>query len=92
MLVTALDHLVITVRDLAVTVRFYTEALGMAEVTFDNDRKALAFGQQKTNLHVAGHEFEQPSCLAQRLIHHVGSGRLRIERTRAILSSRVAVH
>ena len=56
--ITQLDHLVITVRDLDATIRFYTEALGMTEVTFGDGRKALAFGNQKINLHVAGHEFE----------------------------------
>ena len=53
-----LDHLVLTVRDLSATIAFYTRALGMREVTFGAGRKALAFGQQKINLHVAGHEFE----------------------------------
>jgi len=53
-----LDHLVLTVRDLDATIRFYTEALGMTEVTFNGDRTALAFGNHKINLHVAGHEFE----------------------------------
>lgn len=57
----ALDHLVITVRDLDATIRFYTEALGMTEVTFDSTRRALAFGNQKINLHVTGHEFEPKS-------------------------------
>ncbi len=53
-----LDHLVLTVRDLDATIAFYTRALGMREVTFGAGRKALAFGQQKINLHVAGREFE----------------------------------
>jgi catechol 2,3-dioxygenase-like lactoylglutathione lyase family enzyme len=54
-----LDHLVLTVRDLAATIEFYTRNLGMTEVTFGTDnRKALAFGSQKINLHVAGKEFE----------------------------------
>ena len=53
-----LDHLVLTVRDLDATIAFYTRALGMTEATFGAGRKALAFGQQKINLHVAGKEFE----------------------------------
>ncbi len=53
-----LDHLVLTVRDLGATLAFYTEALGMEEVTFGEGRKALAFGTQKINLHEAGREFE----------------------------------
>lgn len=53
-----LDHLVLTVADLDVTVDFYTRVLGMQAVTFGEGRKALAFGQQKINLHLAGREFE----------------------------------
>jgi len=56
--VKSLDHLVLTVRDLAAAIGFYTQALGMAEVSFGDGRKALAFGTQKINLHLAGHEFE----------------------------------
>jgi catechol 2,3-dioxygenase-like lactoylglutathione lyase family enzyme len=57
MRIEALDHLVLTVRDLDATVAFY-ERLGMRHVVFDDGRHALAFGSQKLNLHVAGHEFE----------------------------------
>jgi len=53
-----LDHLVLTVADLDVTVDFYTRVLGMQEVTFGEGRKALSFGVQKINLHQAGKEFE----------------------------------
>jgi len=53
-----LDHLVLTVADIEATVDFYTRVLGMQEVTFGEGRKALAFGQQKINLHQAGREFE----------------------------------
>jgi catechol 2,3-dioxygenase-like lactoylglutathione lyase family enzyme len=56
--VRSLDHLVLTVRDLAAAIDFYTRALGMQEVTFGAGRKALAFGTQKINLHLAGQEFE----------------------------------
>lgn len=49
-----IDHLVLTCRDVDATVRFYTEVLGMSEVTFGNGRKALAFGRQKLNLHPLG--------------------------------------
>ena len=52
-----LDHLVLTVTDIALTMDFYTKALGMQAVTF-GDRKALKFGQQKINLHQRGHEFD----------------------------------
>jgi len=53
-----LDHLVLTVRDIAATCDFYATVLGMEVVTFGAGRKALAFGQQKFNLHEAGREFE----------------------------------
>ncbi len=52
--VTRIDHLVLTCRDVAATIRFYTEVLGMTEVTFGQDRKAVAFGRQKLNLHPVG--------------------------------------
>jgi catechol 2,3-dioxygenase-like lactoylglutathione lyase family enzyme len=58
MQVDSLDHLVLTVRDLRATIDFYTRALGMQEVTFAGGRKALGFGTQKINLHLAGKEFE----------------------------------
>jgi catechol 2,3-dioxygenase-like lactoylglutathione lyase family enzyme len=53
-----IDHLVLTVRDLAATCDFYSRVLGMRVVTFGRDRKALQFGQQKINLHEHGNEFE----------------------------------
>lgn len=53
-----LDHLVLTVRDVAATIDFYTRVLGMEEVTFGEGRKALRFGRQKINLHPAGGELE----------------------------------
>ncbi|WP_422029833.1 VOC family protein [Roseovarius sp.] len=58
----ALDHLVLTVRDVGRTCDFYREVLGMEVVSFrpadGTERKALAFGAQKINLHQAGAEFE----------------------------------
>jgi len=53
-----IDHLVLTVADIEKTVDFYTRVLGMQLVTFGEGRKALAFGNQKINLHQAGREFE----------------------------------
>jgi catechol 2,3-dioxygenase-like lactoylglutathione lyase family enzyme len=52
------DHLVLTVRDLDATVRFYRDGLGMRLEIFGEGRNALHFGSQKINLHVAGREFE----------------------------------
>lgn len=48
-----LDHLVLTVRDIEATLAFYTRVLGMEPVSFGAGRRALAFGQQKINLHPA---------------------------------------
>jgi catechol 2,3-dioxygenase-like lactoylglutathione lyase family enzyme len=53
-----LDHLVLTVADIAKTCDFYARVLGMKTVTFGADRKALSFGTQKINLHLRGKEFE----------------------------------
>jgi catechol 2,3-dioxygenase-like lactoylglutathione lyase family enzyme len=53
-----LDHLVLTVRDVAATCQFYAKVLGMEVVTFGAGRRALSFGEQKINLHEAGHEYE----------------------------------
>jgi catechol 2,3-dioxygenase-like lactoylglutathione lyase family enzyme len=58
MKITRLDHLVLTVADLEATVDFYTRALGMTVRAFAGGRLALRFGEQKINLHEAGHEFE----------------------------------
>lgn len=58
MIADRLDHLVLTVADVERTVDFYARVLGMTPVTFGGGRRALAFGNQKINLHQAGHEFE----------------------------------
>ena len=55
--VRSIDHLVLTVADLRATVDFYSRLLGMEERTFSG-RTALHLGDQKINLHEAGHEFE----------------------------------
>jgi catechol 2,3-dioxygenase-like lactoylglutathione lyase family enzyme len=52
-----LDHLVLTVTSVEETCSFYANLLGMEVVTFGNDRRALAFGDQKINLHQVGMEF-----------------------------------
>jgi catechol 2,3-dioxygenase-like lactoylglutathione lyase family enzyme len=48
-----LDHLVLTVRDVEVSIHFYTQVLGMTHEVFGKGRHALKFGQQKINLHPA---------------------------------------
>jgi catechol 2,3-dioxygenase-like lactoylglutathione lyase family enzyme len=46
-----LDHLVLTVRDVEATCRFYEAALGMRRESFGEGRVALHFGRQKINVH-----------------------------------------
>ena len=57
-----LDHLVLTVADIAATIAFYENVLGMRPQQFTTARgevrQALSFGNQKINLHQAGAEFE----------------------------------
>jgi catechol 2,3-dioxygenase-like lactoylglutathione lyase family enzyme len=52
-----LDHLVLTVADIAATCDFYQRVLGMEIVHFGEGRRALRFGLQKINLHAHGNEF-----------------------------------
>ena len=47
MQVTALDHLVLTVRDLAATCEFYTRVLGMRVTTFAAGRTAFSYLQER---------------------------------------------
>ena len=65
MRVERLDHLVLTVADIDASCTFYQRVLGMQVVTFGQGRKALAFGQQKINLHLHGHEFEPKAAAVQ---------------------------
>ena len=50
-MIKSLDHIVITTRDMQACTAFYCGLLGMRLETFGNGRKALAFGDQKFNLH-----------------------------------------
>lgn len=58
MKVLRIDHVVLTVADVDRTLAFYERVLGMTAVSFGEGRRALAFGDQKLNLHQAGREFE----------------------------------
>ena len=58
-----LDHLVLTVRDLETTMRFYESVMGMQKQSFGDGRVALKFGEQKINLHEYGNEFEPKAHL-----------------------------
>jgi catechol 2,3-dioxygenase-like lactoylglutathione lyase family enzyme len=53
-----IDHVVLTVGDIEATCVFYQRVLGMKVLSFEGGRTALAFGNQKFNLHQAGKEFE----------------------------------
>lgn len=57
-MISRLDHLVLTVRNIDATVAFYCNVLGMEKETFGAGRIALKFGNHKINLHEAGREFE----------------------------------
>ena len=63
MKIRAIDHVVLTVRDIERTLSFYEKALGMEPVSFGDGRRALAFGEQKLNLHQAGREFEPKATM-----------------------------
>jgi len=65
MKIRGLDHLVLTVRNLDATTRFYTTVLGMRHIVFDGDRHALTFGTQKINLHQVGAE-RHPGAIERR--------------------------
>jgi catechol 2,3-dioxygenase-like lactoylglutathione lyase family enzyme len=47
----SLDHVVLTVRNMAETIDFYSRVLGMRHIVFDGGFNALHFGKQKINLH-----------------------------------------
>ncbi len=53
-----IDHLVLTVADIAATCEFYGRVLGMEKIVFAGGRVALGFGGQKINLHPAGNEYD----------------------------------
>ena len=52
-----IDHLVLTVRDIAVTCQFYAE-LAMKGISFADTRKVLVFDNHKFNLQEVGKEYE----------------------------------
>ena len=55
-----IDHIVLTTRDKAACIRFYTEVLGMKMTSFrtpTEERFAFKFGSQKINVHEWGKEF-----------------------------------
>lgn len=57
MRVTGLDHVVLTVRNLRVTLAWYERVFGLEPVAFGEGRHLLRFGSQALKLHEAGREF-----------------------------------
>ena len=61
-IVSSLDHLVLTTRDLDLCISFYVSILGMSVRSFDatdgTTRYAIYFGAQKINLHKSGEEYK----------------------------------
>ncbi|WP_193367264.1 VOC family protein [Pelagibius marinus] len=55
-MISHIDHIVLTVRDIERAVAFYTRVLKMEAVTFAGGRRALKFGKQKINLQTLGME------------------------------------
>src|SRR5262245_55935068 len=60
------DHIVLTVKDVEVSLAFYCDVLGMERHTFADNRKAARFGNQKINFHSAdgfsGLVAKTPTC------------------------------
>ena len=57
-LIDRLDHIVLTVASIENCCDFYRRVMGMQVVMFGEGRTALAFGRQKINLPLAGHEYQ----------------------------------
>lgn len=71
LIIQGLDHLVLTVADIEATVGFYVRTLGFRRVDTGDGRTALAFAEQKINLHAAD------SAILPRAAHpHPGSADL----------------
>jgi len=54
--ITAIDHVVLTVSNISRAAEFYTRVLGMERHVFGENRTALKFGTQKINLQTLGQE------------------------------------
>lgn len=55
------DHLVLTVADVDRAAEFYENVLGMSQVSFPGDRRAVSFGAQTIKLHQAS-ELVEPTA------------------------------
>ena len=63
-MISRIDHFVLTVRSLDETCAFYERVLGFRRVDAAGLPTALVFGQQKINVHEAGHTFEPKAKVA----------------------------
>ena len=64
----SLDHIVLTVKDIPATIKWYEEMLNMSHTSITSggvERHALKFGDQKINLHQSGKEFEPKAKTVQ---------------------------
>ncbi|MDJ0638606.1 MAG: VOC family protein [Paracoccaceae bacterium] len=55
-MITGIDHIVLTVRDIERSAAFYERVLKMEVIIFGEGRRALRFGTQKINLQTLGQE------------------------------------
>ena len=55
-MITGIDHIVLTVRDVDASTAFFGRVLGLEAVTFAGNRRALQVGDQKINLQTLGQE------------------------------------
>ncbi len=55
-MISHIDHIVLTVRDIERAAAFYARVLNMSLITFGEGRRALTFGNQKINLQTLGQE------------------------------------
>lgn len=90
-----LDHIVLTVRDVERSVRWYADVLGMHPVSFGNGRRAVQLGTSKINFHavadstpapVAAHRLPGSAdvCVVvpgpiDEVAHHLGDHRVVVE-------------
>jgi len=58
-----IDHLVLTVRSLEATCRFYETVLKMERVSEPGKATALTFGDHRIHVHEIGHELEPKASL-----------------------------
>ncbi|MGB3750386.1 MAG: VOC family protein [Arcobacteraceae bacterium] len=63
MKIISIDHIVLTVKDINITIQFYENIMNMGKEEFGDGRVALKFGNQKINLHEYKNEFEPKATI-----------------------------